>query len=55
MLDRPRVGWVVPGVPAAVVVAEGVCDDPAEGCADRAGSTSVVVAQAEMALPCTGV
>ena len=55
LLDRPGVGGVVPGVPAAVVVAEGAGDDPAAGCADRTGSASVVVAQTEMALPGAGV
>ena len=46
---------MVPGVPAAVLVAEGAGDDPAAGCADRTGSASVVVAQTEMALPGAGV
>ena len=47
----PEFGGVVPGVPAAVVVAERAGDDPAAGSADRAGSASVVVAHTEMALP----
>ena len=46
---------MVPGLPAAVVVAEGAGGDPAAGCADRPGPASVVVAQTEMALPGTGV
>ncbi len=50
----PGGGWVVPGLPTAVVVAEGLGNDPAAGCADRTGSTIVVVAQTEMALSGAG-